>query len=118
VPDRKSFLSRPGYSPAQTNTFLSTVLDPAGTHLEGVVAAERRAIVAIVTGRGGRELVVTIVVDRAGKNGFPTVITVPDALPPAALPAPGGASTVGTAPLLDGPSARYPRVSFTHRPRG
>jgi hypothetical protein len=91
----KAFLATAGTT-AQTNKFLTALFDTNGATLEGVVALRSHALVAMVTGRGGREWVVTLVVDRTGLIGFPTTITAPAHGQTVSLPRPSGPSAVGT----------------------
>jgi dienelactone hydrolase len=110
----KQFLAMPGYAPAQTNKALSLFLGPTGMHLKGVVALRKKALVAVVSGRAGHEVVVTLVIDRAGLIAFPTSFTTPATLPAVALPSPSGHSPVGSdlVQLLD-PSRGGRRLMLT-----
>jgi dienelactone hydrolase len=92
----QAFLAMPGYSPARTNAYLSTLFDTSGMHFKGVVATRRKALVAVVAGRAPHELVLTLAIDRAGFIAFPTGITTPAILAPASLPSPSGRSPIGT----------------------
>src|SRR3954453_7416385 len=92
----KDFLAMPGYSPAQTNQGLGALFDANGMRLQGLVAVQPRALVAVVTGRDGRELAVTLVVDRRGLIAFPTGIKPTEFGPAVALPAPTGGAVVGS----------------------
>ena len=92
----KTLLSTPGYSPAQTNGALAKLFDTSGMHLKGVVASEPRALVAVVTGRSGSEIVVTLVLDHAGLIDVPTSLNPSSSRPNIALPIPSGPAVVGT----------------------
>jgi dienelactone hydrolase len=60
------FFAVPGASPAAINSTLASVVGEGGLHLVGVTVSEPDAIVAVVTGRDARELVVTMRVGREG----------------------------------------------------
>lgn len=110
----KQFLAMPGYAPAQTNKALGALFGPTGMQLKGIVALRRNALVAVVTGRAGREVVVTLVVDRTGLINFPTSTTTPAGLPPVALPLPSGRSPIGSdAVQLVDPSRGRRRLMVT-----
>jgi dienelactone hydrolase len=89
------FLALPGASPAELNQGLGRVIDAGGLRLVGLVVVEPDALVAIVTGRGGQELVVTLGVDGAGMIGQAT-IQAANSGSEVTLPAPGGRAAVGT----------------------
>ncbi|MCP9486458.1 MAG: Cpe/LpqF family protein [Gaiellaceae bacterium MAG52_C11] len=92
----KELLAMPGLSPAETNKGFGLLFGSSGIQLRGLVAVEPRALVAVVTGATGNELVVTLVVDRKGFIGFPTGITAASTAPAVALPTPSGREAVGT----------------------
>src|SRR3954466_7324954 len=62
----KWFLSAPGQSPAELNAALQAVT-VGGLHLVELTLVQPNALAAIVTGRDGQQLQVTLMTDRTGR---------------------------------------------------
>src|SRR3954470_1801273 len=91
----RTFLALPGVSPADINRLLGSALDPAGARLVGVSVDQPDSIVAVISGRGGQALTLTVVLDRTGLVEYATLQFTPSG-PAVALPAPTGRAAVGT----------------------
>src|SRR4051812_23529445 len=91
----KWFLLAPGQSPAELNAGLQAVTDSGGLRLVDLTLVQPNALAAIVTGRDGQQLQVTLVTDRSGRIDF-GVLRPAGSLPQATLPAPTGRAAVGT----------------------
>ena len=92
----KEVLAMPGFSPAEANKGLALLSGERGMQLSGLVATAPKALVAVVAGAGGRELVVTLAVNRTGRIVVLTTIRAAADAPAVALPAPTGRNVVGT----------------------
>jgi dienelactone hydrolase len=90
-----AFLAIPGVSPAQINATLGSVVGEGGLQLVGVVVSDPDAIVAVVTGRDGQELVVTV---HVGGDGVIENASIQLGMsgPAVTLPRGTGAAAVGT----------------------
>jgi dienelactone hydrolase len=89
------FLALPGYGPAEVNAFLATLGGENGLRLRRLLQAQPDTLVASVTGRAGRELALSILVNREALIEF--AYLAPAAVGAGvALPAPTGPAPVGT----------------------
>jgi predicted dienelactone hydrolase len=91
----KRFLASPGSTPAEINDLLPAFLDPAGTRLVGLTLVQPGSLVAVLTGRDRREILVTFVVGPAGLVESANIDVVAGG-PDVALPRPSGPATVGS----------------------
>jgi dienelactone hydrolase len=85
-----------GRSAAQVNANLNALFGAAGAQLEDVLVTTPTALVAVVEGQGGRVLLLTMVVDRAGLIAVPTDVIPRPATRRVALPSPSGTFPIGS----------------------